>query len=96
MEVLRPNHLCGEYYCSAYPFEERIVILLRYLAVTSKARKADPAIWGILQVLDGQNPILPQLPEHSVTFLSLLPSIFQVLIKLTATRPGLLTIPQFS
>ena len=36
---MRPNHLCGEYYCSAYPFEERILIFLLYLAVTTSSRR---------------------------------------------------------
>ena len=86
-----------EYSCRTYPLEKRIVtvLLLRYLAVTStKVREAYPAIWGVFQVLDGQNPILPHLSECSKTLLGLVPPVLEVLIKLTATSPGLLTIPQ--
>ena len=63
---------------------------------SSTVREADPAIWGISQVQDGRNPIPPQWSEHGETLLCMAPSVFEVLIKLTAPRPGLLMVPQFS
>ena len=76
---------------------KRIVLLLRYLAGTAtKVREAYPAIWGDFQVLDGQNPILPQSAQYRKTLLGLAPPVLEVLVKLATTCPGLLTIPQVS
>ena len=68
---MHPKRLGAEYSCRAYPFEKRIVLLLRYLAVTAtKVSEAYPAIWGVFLVWDGQNPIPLQLLELRKTLQS--------------------------
>ena len=62
----------------------------------TKVREAYPAILGVFQVLDGQNPIPLQLQEYSKALLGLVPPVLEVLVKLAATRLGLHTIPQVS